>query len=240
MQVLPTLQALTLRTRLMGCCLQAPAEMEARTAATTQLLMWQLYETQARMRQAIDEQQTQILGLQDRAYRKFTRNCWRMRQDAAKQVLPPWQAWLCEALTPVLRLPMLVQRLGSAAGQGVEPCQADGCCTCVRDLAGDIQQPGTGPSARGAHTLTGGRAQEDRERQARLNERMAGLKAWRQGANDRQVAAKDARTVRNRAVLRTHERLARSASKARGDDRAQRLAALKVRPEHRSLWPRPA
>ena len=64
----------------------------------------------------------------------------------------------------------------------------------------------------------------------RLSERMAGVKAWRQAANDRQVAAKDARSVRNRAVLRTHERLARSASKARGDDRSQRLAALKVQP----------
>ena len=70
--------------------------------------------------------------------------------------------------------------------------------------------------------------QEDRERQTKLAERMAGIKAWRQAAGDRQVAAKDARSVRNRAVLRMHERLARSANKARGDDRAQRLAALKV------------
>ena len=69
--------------------MQAPAEVEARTAATTQLLMWQLYETQARMRQAIDDQQCQIHGLQERVYRKFTRNCWRMRQDQAKQVLHP-------------------------------------------------------------------------------------------------------------------------------------------------------
>ena len=37
--------------------------------------------------------------------------------------------------------------------------------------------------------------------------------------------------MRNRAVLRTHERLARSHNKARGDDRDQRLAALKVSSE---------
>ena len=43
-----------------------------------------------------------------------------------------------------------------------------------------------------------------------------------------QAVARDARAVRNRMVLRAHERLARLRTKAKGDDRAQRLEALKV------------
>ena len=43
-----------------------------------------------------------------------------------------------------------------------------------------------------------------------------------------QAVARDGRAVRNRMVLRAHERLARLRTKAKGDDRAQRLEALKV------------
>ena len=63
-----------------------PAEVDERTGAMLQMLMWRLYEPQGQMRRLVDAQQTEIMSLQDKAYRRFTRNCWKMRQDAAKQV----------------------------------------------------------------------------------------------------------------------------------------------------------
>lgn len=45
---------------------------------------------------------------------------------------------------------------------------------------------------------------------------------------ERAAAARDARALRNRGVLRVHERLARERSRAKEDDRAMRLEALKA------------
>ena len=71
--------------------------------------------------------------------------------------------------------------------------------------------------------------QEDKAKNDAVAERGKGLKAGRAGMGDRSNAARELRVARNRGVLRAHERLARLRSKARGDDRAQRLEALKAR-----------
>ena len=70
--------------------------------------------------------------------------------------------------------------------------------------------------------------QEDAARREALTERVKALKAGRSAMGDKGNASREARVARNRGVLRAHERLARLQSKARGDDRAQRLEALKV------------
>lgn len=72
-------------SRQLGC-MQLASEVEESTAATIQLLMWQLYGAQGQLRGLIDREQADIAALQDRNYRRFTRNCWKIRQDAARQV----------------------------------------------------------------------------------------------------------------------------------------------------------
>lgn len=47
--------------------------------------------------------------------------------------------------------------------------------------------------------------------------------------SERVAAAREARTLRNRGVLRQHERLARAAHKEKEGDLAARMEALKVR-----------
>ena len=49
--------------------------------------MWRLIEQQAALRQQLQGVQSDIANLPDRSYRRFTRSCWRMRQDTLKQVL---------------------------------------------------------------------------------------------------------------------------------------------------------
>ena len=60
--------------------------MDRRVALKTQLAMWRLIEQQAALRSQLQGVQAEISSLPDRSYRRFTRNCWRMRQDAVKQV----------------------------------------------------------------------------------------------------------------------------------------------------------
>ena len=70
--------------------------------------------------------------------------------------------------------------------------------------------------------------QEDKAKNDAVAERARNLKAARAAMGDRGNASRELRVARNRGVVRAHERLARLRSKARGDDRAQRLEALKV------------
>lgn len=72
--------------------------------------------------------------------------------------------------------------------------------------------------------------QEDKAKNDALNERAKQMKASRAALGDRSNAARELRVARNRGVVRAHERLARLRSKARGDERAQRLEALKACP----------
>lgn len=71
-------------------------------------------------------------------------------------------------------------------------------------------------------------AQEDASKRELLADRLKGIKACKGAMADRSNAARDGRVARNRNIQRAHERLARNQSKARGDDRAQRMEALKV------------
>ncbi|KAK9785522.1 hypothetical protein WJX73_005391 [Symbiochloris irregularis] len=69
---------------------------------------------------------------------------------------------------------------------------------------------------------------EDKAKSDAVAERARNLKACRGAMGDRTNTSRELRVVRNRGVLRAHERLSRLHSKARGDERAQRMAALKA------------
>lgn len=75
-----------------------------------------------------------------------------------------------------------------------------------------------------------GGLQEERARGERAAERVRAVKQWRADLAERQSSARELRVARNRFVLRAHERLLRDANRAKDDDRARRMDALKVRP----------
>ena len=72
--------------------------------------------------------------------------------------------------------------------------------------------------------------QEERIRGEKAAERVRAVKQWRADLAERQSAARELRVARNRFVLRAHERLMRDANRAKDDDRARRMDALKVHP----------
>ena len=54
------------------------------------------------------------------------------------------------------------------------------------------------------------------------------IKAFRSNLQERGNYSRESRLARNRAVSKTHERLARDAHKAKDDDKGRRMDALKV------------
>ncbi len=61
-------------------------------------------------------------------------------------------------------------------------------------------------------------------------ERSRMIKLFRSTLQERSNYSRESRLARNRAVSKTHERLARDAHKAKDDDKGRRMDALKVSP----------
>ena len=71
--------------------------------------------------------------------------------------------------------------------------------------------------------------QEERKKADIAAERSKMIKLFRTTLQERSNYSRESRLARNRAVSKTHERLARDAHKARDDDKGRRMDALKVR-----------
>ena len=71
-------------------------------------------------------------------------------------------------------------------------------------------------------------AQDEKARAERAAARVRDVKAHRNDTSERAGRERDARVVRNRGVLRAHERLGRALTKQKDDDRTRRMEALKV------------
>ena len=52
-------------------------------------------EAQARVRAAVEREQADIGAMNERAYRKFARQCIRQRAETAKAVRSAWTCWSC-------------------------------------------------------------------------------------------------------------------------------------------------
>ena len=70
--------------------------------------------------------------------------------------------------------------------------------------------------------------QEERKKADLAGERSRMIKLFRGTLQEHSNYSRESRLARNRAVSKTHERLARDAHKAKDDDKARRMDALKV------------
>lgn len=70
--------------------------------------------------------------------------------------------------------------------------------------------------------------QDERKKADMASERSRMIKLFRSTLQERGNYSRESRLARNRAVSKTHERLARDAHKAKDDDKGRRMDALKV------------